>query len=910
MSCRCNRLVSTITFIIALISLTSHSLSQTAAITGRVSDIESGEGLPGANIVLQAPTLQTGTATSQSGAFELLNLPADVYTLSITYIGYEAYKTTTFVLRQGKTEVLDIRLTPVGIRVNPVTVTASRRREKLLDAPASVSVVEARNIEHRAALTPTEHLKAIPAVDIVTAGLNQSRVVVRGFNDLFSGSLLSMVDNRITRIPAVRLNAFQLISTSNMDVERIEVVSGPASALYGPNSAQGVMHVLTKSPFDSRGTAVSIGGGERNVLLGTMRHAGVWRHNIGYKLSVQYYEGDDFESVDPLELAALDAARRTASPDTARIAARVFDIKSTNLDARVDWRLRPGLTFILNSGFSRGDNIEITDQGAAQALNASFAYLQGRLLYKNLFLQAFINKINTGDTYLLRTGQRLVNRSSLVVTQAQHHVSFGDWQHLTYGLDILLTRPVTDGTVNGINENHDDVNEVGLYLQSETALSKKLKLITAARLDDHNRLQGVNFSPRAALVFKPTPVHNFRLTFNRAFSTPTSDHLFSDIDARTVPTLSIPNGEFLQPFIGDTFVNIRSLGTWPNGFTFRYDENSRPMMISAFSPEPEYLPATVNSIWPELRASVLAGTPEFLRATFDARLPLTLSQTVPGIYKAINLEAEGEADAFKPVESSFVQDIRPTFEMTNTTFEFGFKGLLTRKFLASIDLYHSRIKNFIGPLTVETPSVFVDPEELERVLRQDMRSNGVSGQDISIIAPLVAQNLAALPIGLVSPTQVKNGTDIIITNRNLGDVSVSGADLSLAYYLNPHWVVTGNYSYINRDFFKSSMGYHDIALNAPKHKVGALLNYQAENDKFTGSLRLRFVDGFPVNSGIFVGKVDRYTILDLNASYRPPFAKRTNLSLTIQNLMNNKHKEFVGVPEIGRLALARLTRTL
>ena len=131
-------------------------------------------------------------------------------------------------------------------------MTASRRPEKLLDAPASITVLESRDIASRTALTATEHLKALPAVDIITAGLNQSRVVIRGFNDLLSGSLLSLVDYRITRIPAIRLNAFQLIPTSNDDVERIEVVSGPASALYGPNSASGVMHVITKSPFDSK----------------------------------------------------------------------------------------------------------------------------------------------------------------------------------------------------------------------------------------------------------------------------------------------------------------------------------------------------------------------------------------------------------------------------------------------------------------------------------------------------------------------------------------------------------------------------------------------------------------------------------------------------------------------------------
>ena len=171
-------------------------------------------------------------------------------------------------------------------------------------------------------------------------------------------------------------------------------------------------------------------------------------------------------------------------------------------------------------------------------------------------------------------------------------------------------------------------------------------------------------------------------------------------------------------------------------------------------------------------------------------------------------------------------------------------------------------------------------------------------------------SLALLPIGVISPQEVQSGTDIILTHRNLGNVSVTGLDFSLTYQINRNWNITGNYSFINRDFFKSQDGYSDIALNAPKHKFGANLNYRNTNAGFDSNLRLRFVDSFPANSGIFTGTVDRYTILDLTATYTLPFFDNTRLNLTVQNLLNNKHREFVGLPELGRLALVRLTQTL
>ncbi|MFQ5652306.1 MAG: TonB-dependent receptor domain-containing protein [bacterium] len=912
--------------ILALLGLVSTSgYAQTSRLRGRVADVQSGETLPGANVVVTSGSVRTGAATSSTGEFELADLPADTYTITISFIGYMPDTLSNVTLAAGETRSLTIALQPTSLQSDPVVVSASRHPEKRLEAPAAVTVLESRAIESQMALTPADHLKAITGVDVITAGLNQSRVVIRGFNDLLSGSLLSMVDNRITRIPAVRLNAFQVIPTSSMDVERIEVVAGPASALYGPNSANGVMHVLTKSPFESRGTLVGIGGGERDVRIGTLRHAGIIHQNIGYKLSVQRYTGRDFEYLDPVEQRFRAFALRNAdvNGDSLRIGARVFDIKSTTLDARVDVRLRRNLTFNLNSGFSKGDNIEITDQGAAQALDARFTYWQARLFSPRFFVQGYINKVGTGDTYFLRSGQSIINNSSLMVAQAQHNFFVGRHQHFTYGLDILLTRPDTEGTVNGRNEAHDNVDELGVYLQSETTLSPKFKLVTAARIDDHNRLEGVNFSPRASLTFKPTPKDHFRLTFNRAFTTPTSDMLFADNSGGAIRTEDIDPD--LVPFFGDTLTNVRALGAWPAGYTFSYGPDHRPEMITAFQGyfrgtgiENRYLPAGVDPIhtWSALRDFFVSGANEAQSQLLAQLLPDTLSRGVPGILKILNTESpDGE---FKVVDASFVRNIKSVFASTNTTFEFGYKGLIKNRLLASIDIYHTRIKDFIGPLRVVTPNVFINTDSLEAVLADDIarRITGLPPEQAAALAAQIAHGIAqnpgldSLSVGIVSPLEVRKGTDIILTYRNLGNVSITGVDFSLAYQLNQNWTVAANYSFVNRGFFRGRDRFSNISLNAPRHKVGVMVDYRNHRAGFEGNLRLRFVDSFRALSGTFDETIERYAIFDFNASYRLPFSHNTRITVTVQNLLNKKHKEFAGVPEIGRLAWVRLTQTL
>ena len=114
-------------------------------------------------------------------------------------------------LREGETRRLLVELEPADVQINPLTITASRRPEKLLDAPASITTLEARDIEPRVAFTAAEHLKSIPSVELISTGLTQSRLAVRGFNDNLSSAVLTMVDNRIARVPSIRLTALQLI---------------------------------------------------------------------------------------------------------------------------------------------------------------------------------------------------------------------------------------------------------------------------------------------------------------------------------------------------------------------------------------------------------------------------------------------------------------------------------------------------------------------------------------------------------------------------------------------------------------------------------------------------------------------------------------------------------------------------
>ena len=213
-----------------------------------------GEAIPGANIVLVSDLLpggKIGTATDEDGRFHLEGLPAGEYQLSVTHIGYRSLTREEVDIVAGE-QKLTLTLETGIIFLDQNVVSASRRQEKVLEAPASVAVVEAKEIRNRPALSVVEHVRDLPGVDFSQTGLAQSNVVVRGFNNVFSGALLTLTDNRIARVPSLRLNAYNFIPVTNDDIERIEVVLGPGSALYGPNSANGVMHIITRTSSPAR----------------------------------------------------------------------------------------------------------------------------------------------------------------------------------------------------------------------------------------------------------------------------------------------------------------------------------------------------------------------------------------------------------------------------------------------------------------------------------------------------------------------------------------------------------------------------------------------------------------------------------------------------------------------------------
>lgn len=872
-----------------LFSLAASATAQQASLSGSVTDSMSGTPVDGVRVdLLLDSDLVARTYTDQTGAFRLDAIPPGRYTAVFTRIGHRG-RIEQVELAAGQSRTLTIVLAPLAFTVNPVIVTASRTEQKALDAPASVSVIETQAIEEFNALTVVDHVATVAAVDFAQTGITQHEVVVRGFNNVASGALLTLSDYRYVSVPSLRINVFNFIPVTNDDLERIEVVRGPGSALYGPNSANGVMHLITRPPFEHRGGVVSLAGGSAPLVQGTLRYANTLGERVGLKLSAQYLRGEDWQHVDLVEQSnRAQAIAGGADPDTLLIGARDSVVERLSGELRVDWRPGPHTELVTAVGLNNAmRNVDLTPLGAAQVQDWRYFYAQSRLRHGRLFAQAFINLSDAADTYLLRNGNTVQDNSYMVVAQAQHGAPLGSRTDLIYGVDLQSTVPRTDGTITGRNEQDDIINELGAYLHADYSLSPTLQLVGAARVDLHNRLEHPVFSPRAALVYQAAPAHTLRLTYNRAFSTPNTNNLFLDLFA---DSLRAPNGITL-PYA------VRVQGVPETGYTFARDCNGlcmrSPFTLASLGRPTDYIPIDATLLW-----DPLVDTLQNFGIDISA-IPAPTSAEVATVLG--RLDISGAAPRFDPVtDVSDIPSLKPT--ITNTV-ELGYSGLLGDWLRVGIDVYHTWKNDFISAEQVETPNAFFDQPSLATYLAGFMPADS---------AQLLASLIGLVPVGTVSPREALDPWDIIVTYRNFGKITLWGADVDVAAFLSRSWAVRGAYSWVSRNEFAvvNAVGRPDtIPLNATANKGSLALQYRHDRLGLSGEVRGRAVEGYPVMSGVYQGEVASYGVVDLALAYRLP--TRTDILITLDalNLLDNLHQEFVGAPKIGRLVTLRVRAT-
>ena len=277
-------------------------MSQTT-IKGVVNDGETNEELIGATVKIVNSTF--GCVTDFNGEFTIktnLELP---FSIEISYIGYELK-----VVDILDNRFLKLKLESKDLQLKAVEVMGGISK-KLKESPLSIESMDINDIKQTSATNFYEGLSHMKGVDMTSASLGFRVINTRGFNSTSPVRSLQIIDGVDNASPGLNFALGNFLGSSELDLMKVEIVSGASSAFFGPNAFNGVISMNTKNPFLFDGLSASVKLGERFMNEYAVRFAKVFKDDEGedrfaYKLNLFYMNANDWEATNSNSVADLD----------------------------------------------------------------------------------------------------------------------------------------------------------------------------------------------------------------------------------------------------------------------------------------------------------------------------------------------------------------------------------------------------------------------------------------------------------------------------------------------------------------------------------------------------------------------------------------------------------------------------
>jgi len=239
-----NFLFKTAMLLTAMLFLNSSFAQST--LSGTVVD-DSNQPLPGVNIIIQGTAI--GTTTDFDGNFSLTTSEEIPLKVEASYIGFA-------------TQIIDVNSADASINVSlaygagaldEIVVSASRFAQRVFESPITIEKYSAQQIKATPAADFFNGLENVKGIQLQQGGLLLNQVVTRGFATVYNEGFVTLVDNMNNMSPLFGFAMGNLIGLNELDVQSVEIIPGPASALYGADAYKGIMFLNSKNPFEHEG---------------------------------------------------------------------------------------------------------------------------------------------------------------------------------------------------------------------------------------------------------------------------------------------------------------------------------------------------------------------------------------------------------------------------------------------------------------------------------------------------------------------------------------------------------------------------------------------------------------------------------------------------------------------------------
>jgi outer membrane receptor for ferrienterochelin and colicins len=546
-----------------------------AVIAGTVTDLQTDSSVEGAVVLLRSTLLRA--RTGERGRFRLA-VPAGTYTLTVLALGYSADSVTGLTVVNGETREVDVSLARAPIGLTDVVVTASRAPQRGEESGASVSVLSGQGLAQRNVTTLDQALLYEPGVTI-----NGGQMDIRGSTGLARGvgsRVLLMLDGH--PILSGDGGEIDFESLPLLDVDRVEVVRGAYSALYGSNALGGVVNVLTTS-VDSAPATIA------RVHFGTWQHPGRYRFtggqleekgfgvqhsqrlgtlgarvSFGREMSDGYRQDDAHdawlgrvklesppESSHPWDVYAVWARENDGEFFIWRSDSQPYEVDpATRNDHEIDYKLLSGATFT-----------PIVGVGALLRVSPYVNY--------NSVQNYFPSDSNADHHQATRLGGTV-----------DLSLRPGDRHALDVGTDVSHTVVAS----NFLGPHH--INDDAVFAQDVVRLSEQVAASLGARLDYHDATGGRpewSPSPKVGVTFRPGTLLSTRVSVAHGFRSPSAIEQFvntTQFGIRVVPNPGLKSERVWSAEAGVTSTPIVGLRMDASLFQSEYRDLIAPCPVN------------------------------------------------------------------------------------------------------------------------------------------------------------------------------------------------------------------------------------------------------------------------------------------------------------------------------------------
>ncbi len=519
-----------LTKLLSMILLGIYSLNIQAQETDAniFGDVQSNhEHVPFASIYIEGTSI--GTSTDETGHYMLINLPPGEHILIAKALGFTTQEKTIKV-EEGKTIEVNFELEEETMELAEIVVTGTKTFKRVTESAVIVNVLDSKSLEAVQACNISEGLRFQPGLRVETdcQTCNYTQLRMNGLGGSYSQIL---INGRPIFSPLTGLYGMEQIP-ANM-IEQIEVVRGGGSALYGSSAIGGTVNIITKIPtkndYNINMTTFSIDEGATDYVLNGNINVMTQKRNAGAAIFINRrhreaydHNGDNFSELPELRTNSFGANIFYKLTPNQKLEVNFSSLNEYRYGGEI---INDPAHLALQSEerthhvFMGGIDYQINFNDDNSSL---ITYFAGQLTDRDHYTGIFPDDPVDIETHLEDPPYGYTENTTVQVgTQLNHRLSgfLGGSNVLTIGGEYLFD-DVFD-TIPAYGYETDQVTRnLGGFLQSDWEILSSLNLLAGLRIDKHNLVDQVIYSPRISLLYKLKDMTQFRVTWGTGFRAP------------------------------------------------------------------------------------------------------------------------------------------------------------------------------------------------------------------------------------------------------------------------------------------------------------------------------------------------------------------------------------------------------